>query len=417
MKFDKMQAAMVTEALDAAKLPTEGALEEQAARLEAHYNKTAPTTLLKCGDCGGISDSRLDACPFCGAADEEEETEAPEAPEDDAPESAPPPATDSKGDKKTKKGKKPEETTTMSDKKTKAKNDDATETEGKKPKVKKGEIVAPDGTIVSTKPAPVIEPLPEGVTVEKLDAAVKEVQALKGGASEVYWDLGHKIKEIHDKQLWKARRDEAGNGYKSFKQFSIEELGFSDTQSLKMMDCSTNFSREEVGKFGTSKLGLVLEAPLEARQALLKKIEDGAGKREIAGDVKTAKDDAKAKGEATGDKGRDRKGGAKNEKAGNADKTKKITVATLIGQSLKVRVWARVDKGEKARRATKIEDAPFFSYDMGNETKLVVQLSPDSDGAWDANIRFVRAVKKQKTDDATAEATEAKSEKKTKTKS
>lgn len=273
--------------------------------LQQKNRRTVPdVNKLECAICGGISDARLDECPFCG-----DTTEG--GPKADAPKDL-----------------------------DKARADEAaTDVRNKALAVKS------DGE-------------------KKLDAQMAEVRRLKGAAAVGYWQLGHKIKEIFESETWRERRSAAGKSrYASFEQLCVNEIKMSSSTCYMMMDISKNFTEAQVKEFGATKLGLVLKAPPAEQPAVLEQVEQGATKRDLA---QTVTDLKKKHGHTKRVTGRKVMPDANMGKAGKVAKPRadgKITVAVVEG-SVRLNMYVKPDKklppGQLPEKLAKqVGDAPI----------------------------------------------------------
>lgn len=364
----KLNEDLIKSALSAAGItPDPKAKPAQLANLlQAHYVKTTPKDKIGgCDVCGGISPLDLDSCPFCGSGEEVSGDAAPEAPSDvlqaeeakEAEEGTTPPfeivpaTATPEGEKKKGKG-------------------------GRKPKVVE------------------IEVLPEGVTVEALDAALIEVKTLRSTANGSVWDLGAKIAQIHDGQLYKARKGDDGTSfkYKSFATFAEAELGISHTYAYNLIDFSKQLTRDQVALFGPSKALLYLKAPDATKPTVLELIEKDAPKREIEKIVSDAKAEAKAKGEKTSrgeeETGRKQRGVGEGRKA--KSDPDKITIATLVGK--KVVDLYKKPEGKKApsERASTLADFPVGILDLENGVRMTMAVVADATGKLSITVNTKR---------------------------
>lgn len=255
-------------------LPDEGDLDLEGLvkNLVLWFRVASPAEeLCDCTTCGGDSDARLDACPFCGDAEtgtEEAPGDPEEAPEvddagepqeDDEPPVEPEPE--------------PEERQVGKRKPRPAKN-----------------LPAPPGGSKAPKPAPrpkgqklakvqgegeplayEAEVVDKGaLLVEDLDASIQRVDQLKRTAASGIWELGQEIKRLLETKLWRLRTDAAGKAqYKTFAQFVKSELDMSYTHANRLMQVASNFSKETMERIGVAKCSIVLSLPPEARTQLL----------------------------------------------------------------------------------------------------------------------------------------------------
>lgn len=304
------------------------------AGLTEYFKKnTAAPDLADCDVCGGVSDVRLDACPFCGVGEGTDNGAAANSAEKEQANVAT--TTGTKGGKS--KGK--------ADKGAKAAKPNGAAAKAAKP---------PKAAIVK-----VPEALPVGVTVEKLDHAVADVSRLKGEAGVAGWALGKKIAEIYDGQLWKARTHADGTPmYKHWNQFCQGELNMVPGNAYNLMDVAKAFTADQVQALGTTKLGFILKAPPEAQPQLLEAAATHS-KRELekkVAAVKTGRRDTGRKATPAGVPG------AKGLKS----KKDNITVAA-IAKKHTVPLFCKPERGqEPSKRARKLGDVPVGWLDLTN---------------------------------------------------
>jgi len=222
------------------------------------------------------------------------------------------------------------------------------------------------------------EPSLVGKTAKDLDRAVQEVFALKTKSAMGMWELGAKIAEIHDQQLWKLRGEDGKPRYKTAEAFVTAELNMSVTHAWNLMDISRKFTAEDVKKFGTSKLGLLLQAPEEARPAIQQRIEQGASKNVVAQEVRKAN-----KGRTTTTTKRGPNAGkvsAKSEKARPAKKL--LTIANVLGKQTLPMYAKATMKGDKKdwTRAKKLSEVPTCVMELENDVKQTFTLIEHGDG-------------------------------------
>lgn len=237
----------------------------------------------------------------------------------------------------------------------------------------------------------------EKISEKTLDAAVSEVRKLKVQTSESIWQLGVVIRDIHVRKLWAQRTEDDGKGgrkakWKSFEAFCIHELGFTPQTAHALSDVSANYSSEDVKKFGTAKLNLVLQAPKADQPRIQEQVAKGATKKEIEKEVRKAKKESnfvreprnaapagtsKAKVKAMKE-GREKKAVEKKEA-----KTSQITVASIIGvQTLKLykKPAARTFDLDELPRAKRLADRPFGVLDLVNGVEMHVLVDEDAAG-------------------------------------
>lgn len=320
--ISKVQIACVDEALTEHKLSVGGTDVQKVGRLAEYYRENVDKKrLADCSTCGGVSDVREPACPFCG--DGAVEGQATPHPDQHL---TPPP-----------------------------------------PPLPQAAIVhrTPDHTTVITTP----------MTEGDLNVAVLRVRELKLSAAERLWELGDAVKRIFDTELWKQRTSDAGvPKYKTWGQFSEAELAITHSYSFKLMDVAATFTRDEVRMLGPTKLYITLTVPKGEKQA---KLLQAAGAGASARDLGKMADEM---GKEKRDTGRTAKGGAGAHKAGakkGGRKPEKITVAMLC-----TRVEVPLCKGaDVAKRAKTLADMPTGEERMFNGVKQRFVVTKEKDGS------------------------------------
>jgi len=115
-----------------------------------------------------------------------------------------------------------------------------------------------------------------------LDRSVQQIKNHKASLSICFWELGKLIADNHDESLWTIRVNKEGNQvHRTFAQFCRDELGLSPTHATRLMQVSRTFNKSDVTRFGTSKLGVMLQVPPEHRDKLLNAAAEGASRREL----------------------------------------------------------------------------------------------------------------------------------------
>jgi hypothetical protein len=358
-------------AANAAGLMTEGKSDEQlSVALFAHYLKGVgndSAKLVECDMCLGRSPEALEGCPYC--------LEDPAAGAKGSPKAA-----------ETGKGQHPKEKAHMN------------KTTTKEEAPQKSLMLA-GGTGLATV-TPIGKDLSK-LTEKTLDHAVKEVQVAKAEASGSMWKLGGKIAAIYDGQLWKLRSEDGKPRYKTPDAFCVAELGMSVTHAWSLMDLHKKFTEAEVAKFGTSKLGLLLQAPEAARPAIRESIEKGATKQAVAAEVKRANQgketvqrrDGKEQKSSAPTRAKNRAEGKKEKPALRAGRAT-ITIANMTG-SQTIPMWKKAsmvgDDKKEWVRAKRIADVPTCRMELANDVVQDFTLVEHTDGTLKLKIVTARA--------------------------
>lgn len=325
VSLTKVDASAMRSALSELKLGTAGTTEALAARLLEHYGAAAAADDLSyCDACGtgSVVDDDGDPCPFCGAADADEDGD-----DDDVVEQA------SKENK-----------VSMTSK------NDVVAAAALRPLVK-----------VSPRKAAVVVPTTVVPTTEKeLDKAVGRVRSAMADAQSCAWKLGCELKAIFDAELWMMRVGADGKpAYKTFDAFVRAEFEMARQQAFNYIRAAQNFTKEEVAEIGIAKASLLLGAPEKAR-AGLKKNAKRQTKQQVAKDVKKARETA-PKAEAPGKK-RGRKA--------------QVTVIT-VGDKHMVNLFAAPKNAEEKKkpvRAKKLSDQPWGRHVHDNGVAMYFRL-------------------------------------------
>lgn len=127
-------------------------------------------------------------------------------------------------------------------------------------------------------------------TESDLDSVVDDVNNKIRNCVNDYWELGTKLAEVQKTKIWKQRKGADGKpAYSRFEQFLESEIKISRTTAVRLIDVSLNYSKEDMQKYGLTKLALTLQAKAEDRAELQHAIESGASTREIESRVKQPK--------------------------------------------------------------------------------------------------------------------------------
>jgi hypothetical protein len=311
--------------------------------------KTVLKDQCRCKQCRGIGSYADDLCPYCGHDTAEDVDASPATPEA--------PAAKAAGEEKPMKM---SETTEMKkDKPAKEK------TNGAAAKADTGSAaIVKDDTKTSSMT----------FTERDLDTAIRDIQALKGAGAVSMYLLGKRLSEVHA-GIWKLRTEKDDKGkekpkYKTFEAFCTAEIGMTPANAYSLMDVSTHYSEEQVRAWGTSKLDLVLKAPVENRKELEEKIAKGASHREIKEEVQKIK---KKTGHVRETRSASGRGGKRSAAATKPSKKAAITVANLIGTAT-VKLFRKPpsitgitpEKIDGLPRAKKVGDTPFGYEELPN---------------------------------------------------
>lgn len=314
---------------------------ELVGALADRMKKTPTKELITCGECSGPSPVELDKCPYCGAADAEEDHNSSKAA---------PPAKDARTEM-------PKETRMETTKEiTKVTN----------------------GAHAPARPAQVA--LTEA-TNKKLDHAVDKFHKLKADGAEWFWHTGkHVYDAIYEPNLWLARAEGGKPRYKKFDEFAEQELGVTSNFCYRMMEVARNYTLDECRKYGTSNLRMLLTVPKELRGEIVERIQKGELKTHD--DVKAAAKETKAKHgvvgstKGAGKSGRGVHGAGKNQ--GGRPKSlaglvKEHPQQTVILKSAKT-TMKFMSSDKDGRPAKSLKDRPFAEVESVNGVRLRFKL-------------------------------------------
>jgi len=365
---------------------TSAPLDELIKVMVTHFRNSGGA-LLKCDACGGVSTEEYDLCPYCGTGEDDTaddgaadnaavvETETADDEEMEEEPSAPEPKASTKG------GKTPpvqEEanmarTATTSTPEQEVVKEAVKEAVAKavtKDKSKTAEEKKAEKSAIVKAPAPVDAAL-AGLTATDLNNAVQRVVELKSNTAADMWKLGEELKGIHERQLWKLRVDDSGKcRYRSFEVFCAQEIGMSGTQCYKLIDIANQFNEDQVRKFGTTKLGLVLQAPKEDQAELLKEAESTSSRQLV--------EKVRAKREEKGVEKRDTGRKATPKSKGRA--SEHIAIATVLGRKTIALFAKPASKKDDLKPATSLEDQPFGMDDLSNGVRELFSIRKTASG-------------------------------------
>jgi hypothetical protein len=228
-------------------------------------------------------------------------------------------------------------------------------------------------------------------TEKDLDAAIAEIHALKGTAAGSFWDLGRKLAEVRDGQLWKLRPGEQGQPqkYKNFESLCKAELGMLPHNALGLMDGSLRYTREESVRMGAKKMTILARADDSVRAELEKDAAAGATTRQLV---------AKKKALTAGKPVVERSGKVRRPPV--ATKPKKsgdtITATALLDAPITIKLFKKPAKlsmlaDEKdLARAKKLGDHPAGRFELPNGICGYVVIDAAPSGEWRARISFAR---------------------------
>jgi hypothetical protein len=304
-------------------LKVRGHLKPLISEAEKKAKRGEEDGLVKCEVCGEVSTEHTDFCPYCG-----DEGLPPEDEEQEQPAAA---------------------TTTSA---TPAAAAPAAPAKGKK---KKGAEAAPEAAT-----APAVAAVGDALVKAgaELDEKVARVNALRVDLAKNTYDIGIEIREIHERELWKAR------GHQSFKEFVEKDLEMSRTLAYRLIETTKEYDRATFESVGARKLALVASIQdAEVRDAALEAAKAGATVKEI----ERTKD--KAKGKSAPDK---------EERATAAPrKTNEITLLAKVNGKPTTHQWRSASSG---RPLAAHKDDAYGEVEVSEDVRLRVALKVDKEG-------------------------------------
>jgi hypothetical protein len=111
---------------------------------------------------------------------------------------------------------------------------------------------------------------------EELNEQIAEIKDLRVEQAKNTWQIGVRLNQINDGQLWKSL------GCKSFFEFCATKLDISRSGAYKYMVAAREFSEEDFLKVGVKKADLIASAPERYRDKLMEKVtNEGASHAEL----------------------------------------------------------------------------------------------------------------------------------------
>lgn len=227
-------------------------------------------TLVKCEKCDGLSDVELPECPYCG--DDDEVVNSSEGAEDT--ESAQHLADAAMVSDQA-------NTTSQSPKTSTAKSKMKKRSESKKKKSNKAMTVAQEPLESSS------HKMADNVVIthteKDLDDALARIKGHQANVVDDLYAIGGELHTIIEFELWKLRTDDQGRpAYNSFDSFVKAELPLKKVQAWRLAQLTSNFTLEQMQKFGGRFLMEVLKLPPEERQQVMDDAEKKGKKKALA---------------------------------------------------------------------------------------------------------------------------------------
>ena len=254
-----------------------------------------------CDNCGGESPQTFDECPYCGVGESDAPKAAAMEPDPESGEGEEDPESE-------------EELAALSslgedDPEPEVENDDTGVVEGTDipdPDYVQQSLGVPEpepqvltqvrGKAVKDKKAKKnalakVETVHEAVLVEnanpaEFDKFVAEVKQIQNVANVSSYMLAKKLAEGEMSGVWKTKLNvKQKPEYGNFDAFAQVELGMSGKYVRTMLKLFARFTEEEFKTIPVTKLRLVLEVSPDAQPDVMKKIKDGASRRQIERDI------------------------------------------------------------------------------------------------------------------------------------
>ncbi len=223
-----------------------------------------------------------------------------------------------------------------------------------------------------------------------LDDAVVAVKALKVEASQSVHALGRAMARIHDAKLWSLRTLDGRARYTSFEQFVRSELGFTTKNAYALMALASEYSADDVARFGSAKLTLVLQAPPEERPRIEKQIAEGASTRAVEREVRESK--AKS-GFVRKPRGSQRTAKATSAKASKLAGSNVVVTTTLVDQTVDLYAKPKTTDFdlEKLPRAKRVADKPFGVLQLSDALEMLLLVEESAKGQLTLKVHTRRA--------------------------
>jgi len=157
----------------------------------------------------------------------------------------------------------------------------------KKPKTKKPKTKKPKKKAVKA----IAKPDPKAIA--DCDERIAKIKSFKKNIAEEAYSIGVEIKEIHDKNLWKAK------GHKSFNAFCVAELDYTRVMAYKYM-AMAGFKKEDAVLLGPSKADMITQAPKGKKAKLMVMAREGKSRVEMQTYLNKGKTPTAGKPEADG---------------------------------------------------------------------------------------------------------------------
>jgi hypothetical protein len=356
--------------------------------METHFEHSKKE-LVQCDKCFGWSPPDLDECPYCGVGED-----------DDTPVVAEPVAMSTVQSSEVIKNPMeidasamdPELLVTESEKKPSRKKNGTTVVEAEAREPKK----APPAMKPS---APLVSILAGGKSLsseKELDESIARFNAAATAGGDTIWLMGVELTKMRD-SLWQQRTEAGKPKYRSFNQFVQEELEVSKSLAYRFMRIIENFSREQIQKYGSQILKVLVAAPKEEHQALLEKADNGATTRDLQEEVNKIRE---TKGIAVMETGATAAAAAAGRTMPSAAATaaaaktrRKAAAAITIGfqaEQFTCKALARAKRGEDERPAKTLEDQPYCVVEGINGVRQFIAVKTRPTGEIEFKITLKR---------------------------
>lgn len=381
--MERVREEVLDRSLKHYRLPVTGSVEEKVERLAEHVEGEIPEDhVVDCNECGAPTDDRLSDCVCCGVGgeirepdgDAEVDDEEPAAAKNGAPVSAKKP-TPAKAEK--------EKPVAKASKPAPAKKASAAKPTAKKGTASNGvATVSPavsavvEGAARVAKPRAAVNPkrssgavitttgeVVKGGVESDLDRALNEYRQIKLAAALQIWELGGKLLEIYERQLYLLRTKGDKAAYSNWRQFVQAELDISVRFSYQLMDIRLLFTPHDVETVGVTKLNVMINLPEADRNKLLAQVKrEGTPFERVREEVLRL-----AGGTGRRTTGRSKKAeaataaAAKKAEEKRAERGQRVTVAYQLGRTTVPLFAKRPGEKTPGKRAKKVTENPVGS--------------------------------------------------------
>jgi hypothetical protein len=237
---------------------------------------------------------------------------------------------------------------------------------------------APTGLIKTTKNkgAPLV-----GVLVTDFDRKIEEARTIQRGTMAGSWLLGTVLAEIDAKRLWKQKLNDEGKvKYKTFDAACKGELGMGRKNVTNLLRVVEHFTKDEVEKFGATKLRLLVDETPSTKKQMLEKMKGGAGRREVERALRPKTKAVDTLGAKNGKK-----------KAAALKEGEGLLTLSTKDRKPKIHLFAGGKKGlGSGKIAKRVADDPYGYVDLANDVRIYAELTTTAAGGFVIQLEFRR---------------------------